>query len=158
MKVKTRLQSHLPKLFLCALVGIYYCCYNISLSLTNRRSLKLNQQITGYHSKQFIKGQCFIIEPANYGVSQWGNSMYYYTSAIMYLLKQGASGVFSIGGEGTLGGKKQPKIPIGVPNLDGVFFGSNSTTTILDMSNCMRVMPQWVGDGKKRFKRRSTSN
>jgi len=89
-----------------------------------------------------IKDECFIIDINIRGERQWGNSMYYYMSALTYLLQKGASAVFMPNGRvephNSLGN------PIGVPNLDNNAYGPKANT--VNKSDCEIVNPKYLGD------------
>jgi len=91
----------------------------------------------------YVKGNCFIIEGTMMGVRQWGNGIYYYLSAIMYLLKKGATYVIVPTTK-----NKQGKImnPIGAINLESIAYGPNATLDF-DESKCALVNPReiWAG-------------
>jgi len=97
-----------------------------------------------------IGGQCFVLDASAYGDTQWGNAIYYYSSAIMYLLRNGATGVFMTSAKDDTG---RPRNPIGVPNLDGKGFGPEVSSVKKD--NCIFVNPKYVGPEKSGKKRRN---
>ena len=78
------------KIFIFLCIGLIVTNY-LDLNTIKRKTslVKENQTITGQDTK--IQGNCFIIQNDFNGIRQWGNSIYFLTFSLMYLLRNGAS-------------------------------------------------------------------
>jgi len=120
-----------------------YIHINPTRSLSDTSTTKTTETVEGTNEGLKIKDECFVIDINIRGERQWGNAMYYYMSAITYLLQKGASAVFMPNGRvnpnNSLGN------PIGVPNLDNNVYGPKANT--VKKSDCKIVDSRYLGDG-----------
>jgi len=119
---------------------LYFCASN--LSIINFNAFKRSLEAADAEELE-IEGKCFFINVQIRGDRSWGNAMYYYISAIMYLLRNGATCVFMP--HGTMALTNLLANPIGVPNLDGNVFGPMASS--VEKSSCITIDPKYLGTG-----------